>query len=221
VAASAQEVWQAVAAAYEREHPEVKIQVNAGASNQLAAQIVQGAPVDLFLSASRTWAHDIPHEMQADLFSNQLVLVVPRENRAQIATPADLLQPAVKHIALAGEQVPVGMYAEQALTRLQLYARLVQEQKIVRGQDARNTLRFVERGEADAGIVYATDAFANPAIKVVHTFAPELHDEITYVLLLLPTKSDAAKEFYAYLQSNAAQALYAEHGFVRVPQTQD
>ena len=117
------------------------------------------------------------------LLTNQLVIVVPSGNPGDVREPKDLLSDKVKKIALAGEKVPAGMYAEQALTKLDLLPQLTAAQKIVRGQDVRNTLSFVERGEAEAGIVYSTDVRIASGVTTAHEFDASLHDEIVYVLV--------------------------------------
>ena len=92
------------------------------------------------------------------------------------------------------------MYAEQALTKLGLYARLSESNRIVRGQDVRVTLSYVERGEAEAGIVYSTDVAVAKGVAIAHEFDPKLHDEIVYVLVLLKhaNENPAARQFSDY-----------------------
>jgi len=118
---------------------------------------------------------------------------------------------------LAGEQVPAGKYAEQSLEKLGLLKQLTDEGKIVRGQDVRATLTYVERGEAEAGVVYATDVGASSQVQSVYEFDAATHDEIVYVLVLLKRGSQrpAATDFYKYLQSPAADAQYEKFGFTR------
>ena len=132
--------------------------------------------------------------------------------------PKDLLSDKVEKIALAGEKVPAGMYAEQALTKLDLLPQLTAAQKIVRGQDVRNTLSFVERGEAEAGIVYSTDVRIASGVTTAHEFDASLHDEIVYVLVLLKHESElpAAREFFEFLQSPLADDAYGRFGFARL-----
>jgi molybdate transport system substrate-binding protein len=199
-----------------------EVKVNAGPSNGLAQQILAGAPADLFLSANQQWADEVKKGGQAadsaQLLTNKLVLVVPQDNPGGVHEPKDLLSPKVKKIALAGEKVPAGIYAGQALTKLDLLQKLTDENKIVRGQDVRNTLNFVERGEAEAGIVYSTDVRAADGVVVAYEFDPSLHDEIVYVLVLLKHGSDnpAAGDLYKFLQSPQADETYRSFGFTRL-----
>jgi len=198
------------------------IKINPGASNSLAGQIIAGAPADLFLSASPEWADKVDaaklSAKRVKLLTNKLVLVVPKGNPAGVKEPKDLNKSAVKRIALAGEKVPAGKYADQALAKLGLLEGLVKEKKVVRGQDVRTALAYVERGEVEAGIVYSTDVLAAKNVQQVHEFDPVLHDEIVYVLVLLKhgEGNPAAKEFFTYLQSAGAAEAFEKFGFERL-----
>lgn len=196
--------------------------LNFGASSTLANQIVAGAPVDLFLSANEQWADEVEKAgiaaSKMHLFTNRLVLVVPESNTAAVETPEDLLKTTVSKVALAGENVPAGIYAGQALSKLRLLDQLVNENKIVRGQDVRTSLSFVERGEADAGIVYSTDISAASGIKIVHEFDSSLHDPIVYVLVRLKESNakEAAAKFCEFMQSPAACNICTRLGFTQL-----
>jgi molybdate transport system substrate-binding protein len=198
------------------------VRVNAGASNTLANQILNGAPADIFFSANTKWASEIEKANLAldsvRLLTNSLVIVVPQRNPGNVRAPRDLLGDRVKIIALAGENVPAGMYANQALTKLELLKPLTDAKKIVRGQDVRSALSFVERGEAEAGIVYSTDVRMASSLKVSHEFDSKLHDEIVYVLVLLKHSGEEglAKKLYLDLQSPEAMKVYEKFGFSRI-----
>jgi molybdate transport system substrate-binding protein len=149
------------------------------------------------------------------LLTNDLVLVVPKNNPAGIAGPNDLLSSKLTHLALAGEKVPCGIYGKEALVALKLYDPLSQAGKIARGEDVRGTLSYVERGEAEAGIVYSTDALAAPSVTTVYTFDPKTYDKIVYPVVLLKSAPDAAaaKQFYDYLAGEEARAIFAKYQF--------
>jgi molybdate transport system substrate-binding protein len=129
-----------------------------------------------------------------------------------------LLSDKVLKVALAGNSVPAGMYADQALGKLELLAPLAEASKIVRGQDVRTALSYVERGEAEAGIVYTTDLRAATGVTSVYEFDAALHDPIVYVLVRLKRSepNPAADEFYRYLQSAESDSVYARFGFTRL-----
>ncbi|MFO0819208.1 MAG: molybdate ABC transporter substrate-binding protein [Pirellulales bacterium] len=220
VATSTKDVVEQLVAEFSRDTG-VRVAVNAGSSSSLAAQIEAGAPVDIFLSASRNWAESVVKKRATSesrsLLSNRLVLVVPAGNPGKVQQPSDLASERVTRLALAGEKVPAGVYAGQALTRLGLLETLEKNGKIARGLDVRATLGFVERGEAEAGIVYATDVRGVATVETVHTFDSALHEPIDYVLVLL--KDDAgedptdSKRLFDFLVSPRAQAEYHRYGY--------
>jgi molybdate transport system substrate-binding protein len=221
-AASTKEAIEAVTQKFHDETG-IEVKVNLGGSNTLAAQILAGAPADLFLSANQKWADEVKKAGSATsdvrLLTNGLVIVVPAGNPAGVNKPDDLLSDKVKKIALAGEKVPAGMYADQALEKLGLLKQLTDAGKIVRGQDVRNTLSYVERGEVEAGIVYSTDVSNASGTTAAYNFDPSTHDEIAYVLVLLQhgNNNPSAKKLFDYLQSPAADAIYSKFGFSRLP----
>ncbi|HEX4142815.1 MAG TPA: molybdate ABC transporter substrate-binding protein [Pirellulales bacterium] len=202
----------------------IPVSVNAGDSSKLAAQIVAGAPAAVFLSANRKWAELIDEKGLAaesmPLLGNRLVLIVPAGNPAHVTGLGDLTQANVRRLALAGPAVPAGMYARQALEKLNLLSALQDEAKIVDGDNVRVALAFVERGEAEAGIVYATDARIAPAVEVVTTIDPSLHDTIVYPLVLLKAAADdpGARKLFEYLQSADAAEVFEKFGFIWRPE---
>lgn len=222
VAASAKDVMQAVIDDYAHAIG-LEVRLVPGPSNQLANQIIAGAPADLFLSANRQWMQEIEDRglvvRHTPLLGNSLVLIVPHTNRAEVREPADLLSERVKRVGLAGEYVPAGRYAQQALNKLGLFDTLVDSGRVVRGQDVRDTLAFTERGEVDAAVVYATDAAVAPSVVVVHRFDPALHDAVEYPLGLLVRGRDnpQAVALYEHLLGDKAAAVYRDQGFTRLP----
>ncbi|MFV2066520.1 MAG: molybdate ABC transporter substrate-binding protein [Pirellulales bacterium] len=218
VAASAKDAVSEIADAF-RSETGVDVQVNAGPSSGLANQILSGAPADIFVSANEKWTDAVAEAGRSvdrcPLLKNRLVLITPKNNPAGIQTPDDLLMARVKKIALAGERVPAGIYADQALRALGLDERLLNENKIVRGQDVRVTLSYVERGEVDAGIVYATDARITQYVDVVYVFQDATHDPIIYPAMLLDESKGkpSARRFYEYLRSADAKAVFEKYGF--------
>lgn len=221
-AASTAAAVEKLAREYEREHPDIRIQVVTGPSNGLAQQILAGAPADLFISANRRWAELIECRQQVadtcELLTNRLVLVVPRANPAKIRELADLNSPQVRRIAIAGPNVPAGIYATQVLQQLGWFEQLASESRLIHGSDARVTLVYVERGEVDAGLVYASDARTSERIRIVAEIAPNLHDSIVYPMVRLQpaTNQAASREFGDYLQASRAKEVFQQHGFVPV-----
>jgi molybdate transport system substrate-binding protein len=223
VAASAKNAIEAVAAQFEKETGNPVV-VSAGPSNALANQIISGGKADLFLSANKQWAEAVADAGQSvrqrALLTNDLVLVVPKGNPAAVNSPDDLNSDRVRKIALAGEKVPAGMYAHEALTALTLFDNLERSKKIVRGHDVRSTLTYIERGEADAGIVYSTDAKMSQDVEVVYTFDPATYERIIYPLMLLEAAdgNPAAVRFFDYLGSPPAEQVFRRYGFETSPE---
>ncbi|MFG0334729.1 MAG: molybdate ABC transporter substrate-binding protein [Maioricimonas sp. JB049] len=197
----------------------VDVQVSSGSSNGLARQIQAGAPADVFISASPTWADTVAESGllydRQSLLSNSLVLIVPPGNPVGVCGPEDLAGPRVNHVALAGANVPAGVYAEAALRDVGLFEPLRQSGRIVRGHDVRHTLNYVVRGEVDAGVVYATDARVSPHVAAVYEFPADDARTITYPFVLLKSAADRepARRFWEYLQSEAALEVFRRHGF--------
>jgi len=221
VAASTQEAVREVAAGFTRDTG-VAVRLNADDTSKLAAQIVNGAPADLFLSANEKWADFIEDKgfalEKTPLLGNTLVLVVPRGNPARISRPEDLTLPAVRKVALAGPTVPAGIYARQALKHLHMLGELEKQKKIVAGESVRVTLAYVERGEVEAGVVYGTEAKITDQVEVAATFAPTTHDPIVYPLLLLKAaeKNPAARQFRDRLTGPGAASVFQKYGFTRL-----
>ena len=217
-AASTKDALEEIAEIFRREQG-IVIAVSPGASNTLATQIIEGAPADLFLSASVEWADSLKakgHALETrNLLGNSLVIAVPAGNPAGVKSPADLRSEAVKKVALAGENVPAGKYAQQALRSAGLDDELARAGKIVRGEDVRMALAFVERGAVEAGILYETDVKVSRDVEKAFRFDPGTHDPIVYPLVLLRAaeKSENARKFHAFLQMAEARTIFARHGF--------
>jgi molybdate transport system substrate-binding protein len=218
VAASTKDAVQEIASAFKSDK-NVDVKINADDSAKLATQITQDAPAHLFLSANEKWADVVKEKGYAQettlLLGNTLVLVTPKDNAANIRSADDLATPSLKRLALAGPTVPAGIYARQALKKLKLLESLEAEKKIIAGDNVRVTLTYVERGEVDAGMVYATDAKISDKVDLVYTFPAETHDPIRYPLVFLKAgnTSASARSFFDYLQSQKAKDIFAKHGF--------
>jgi len=223
-AASARDVIGQLAETFSKD-TNVQVKVNPDASSRLAAQIIQGAPADLFLSASEEWGEAVKDkdlaELTQPLLGNTLVIVVPKGNPGKIARASDLSK--VKRLALAGPEGPAGRYARQALKSLGLLYDLEKRKQIVSGDDVRAALAFVERGEAEAGVVYATDARISDKVDAVYNFSPRSHDPIRYPLILLKQGAarKEAREFYDFLLTDRAAAVFEKYGFKRLEEKKD
>jgi molybdate transport system substrate-binding protein len=208
-----------VARLYRSQEPEIVVHFNLGGSGTLQQQIEQGAPVDVFISAS-------PEEMdkleskslllpgtRKTLARNRLVLIVPA-GEAGIKNFQDLARPEVKHIAIGEPQtVPAGMYARQILTHLNLYDRL--KPKFVLAKDVRQVLTYVATGNADAGIVYATDARTSSKVKVVADAPEGSHSPVIYPVAIVKASRNpaGAKELESFLLGAQSRAVFQKYGF--------
>jgi molybdate transport system substrate-binding protein len=200
----------------------IAVKFSFDASSTLARQIEQGAPADLFASADLDWMdylakrNLIQPQSRISLLSNRLVVVAPKDAAiAELKLDAASFEAALGGGRLATgavETVPVGRYARTALQKLGLWGQL--ESRIAPADNVRAALAYVARGEAPLGVVYATDAAAEPKVKVVATFPRETHPPIVYPFALtLGATGDAAQRFLTYLQSPPARANFTAAGF--------
>jgi molybdate transport system substrate-binding protein len=193
------------------------------ASLTLAKQIAAGAPADVFVAAD---AASMDHLATRDrlvpgtrrpLLGNRLVLVVPatKPQTVEIAPGGDWLAqlPAGRIATGDPAHVPVGRYAQAALTRLGVWPAV--EARLARAGDPRAALVLVARGEAAAGIVYATDARVTPAVHVAATFPADSHGPIVYPIAIVRGRdTPAARRVYDHLVgSERARATFTRHGF--------
>jgi len=202
-------------------HPPLRLSF--GASSTLARQIEQGAPATLFASADERWMDYLDQRgllapgTRRDLLSNTLVLIVPasKARRVTIGPELDikaLLGPDGRLAVGDPSHVPVGLYAKQALERLGLWAAV--QPRLAPAADVRGALLLVERGEAPAGIVYATDAAISKGVTVAGTFPPGSHDPITYPFALLRGQDgEEGRALLAFLSGPEARAIFAARGF--------
>lgn len=222
-AASLTDSLQEIQTIYEQKFPNVKLTFNFAASGTLQKQIEQGAPADLFLSAGSKQMEAlvsqklIDPDHQTNLLTNELVLVVPKDSPNPPTSLQDLSKPALKRLAVGTpESVPAGMYARQTLQAANLWDSL--QPRIVQTKDVKQVLSHVETGNADAGFVYKTDALESNGVHIAFTAAPDSHDPIVYPAGVLAGTAhrEEAAQFYAYLQTDEAQAVFEKYGFSRV-----
>ncbi|HEV7689571.1 MAG TPA: molybdate ABC transporter substrate-binding protein [Hyphomonadaceae bacterium] len=193
------------------------------ASSDLARQIEQGAEADMFLSADEQWMDYLAEKnlidpaTRASLLTNKLVLIAPADRPITLEIKDGMnLKAALKGGTLVianPDGVPAGKYAKEALEHFKAWAGV--EKDTARAESVRAALRFVETGEAAAGIVYATDAkAAGDKVVTVGEFPADSHTPITYPAAIVAGKAGGpAKGFREYLSSEEAKAAFAAAGF--------
>lgn len=204
-----------------------KVAFSFGSSASLARQIKAGSPADVFVSADEQWmddlaaAGDIHKDTRTDLFANDLVLIAraaaPRfdvEMNRDFDFAAAL--PQVRRIAVGDpEHVPAGRYARQSLESLGWWNAL--HPLLIPAPDVRAALRLVEMGEADVGIVYATDAMASDKVTVIARFPDDSHDPIRYPIAQC-SDSEGAATFIQFFRCAEMIAVCRQAGFRMLPQ---
>lgn len=184
------------------------LEINYGGSGTLVTQIQEGAPCDIFISASEqnftnlTQTNELTE--QTTLLTNQLVLI-GNDN-------VDLKDlSTINHVAIGTpDVVPAGTYAMQVLKNRGLDQEL--SDKLIQTKDVAEVVTYVESGNVDAGIVYQSDAQNLTNSQLLYTFKEDEHDPIVYPMGLL-TENQDAKKIYDYLSSEDAQAIFTKYGF--------
>jgi len=218
-AISLKEALDEIAQLYRAESPNNVIHFNLGASGALLRQIEQGAPVDVFISASEEQMNSLESKglllpgTRRDLVRNVVVLITAHGQRG-ISSFQDLVRPEVKIIAMGEpETVPAGRYAQQVLTYLRLYEQL--RPKFVLAKDVRQVLTYVSTGNADAGIVYATDARTSGQVSVAATAPEESHSPVIYSEAAVKSSKEPAeaKRFLDFLAGAKSRRVFEKYGF--------
>jgi molybdate transport system substrate-binding protein len=219
-AASLTDSLKEIAAAYAKQTGD-KILFNFGASSLLARQIEEGAPADIFFSADEAKMDGLEKknlilkETRKARLSNSLVIVVASEKGPAITSPKDLASKQVKRLALAEPQiVPAGIYAKEYLQKQNLWAAV--QAKVVPTENVRAALAAVESGDAEAGIVYKTDATISKKVKVAYEVPVADTPPISYPMAVVKEAKnpDAAKRFLEHLDSEAAGKVFQKFGFI-------
>ncbi|HEU4379597.1 MAG TPA: molybdate ABC transporter substrate-binding protein [Hyphomicrobiaceae bacterium] len=199
-----------------------KATISYAASSVLAKQIEQGAPAQLFISADLDWMdylagkNLIKSDTRSNLLGNRIVLIAPKDK----AQPVDIKAGFDLAKMLAGgrlsmanvDSVPAGKYGKAALEKLGVWASV--SNSIAQAENVRAALLLVSRGEAPTGIVYQTDAAADPSVAIIGTFPEDTHPPIIYpIALTAGASSPNASELLAYIRSAKAKPLFEAQGF--------
>lgn len=225
-AASLQESMNAAADAWAKKgHP--RPQISFAGSSALARQIEAGAPADVFVSADEPWMDEVEKKAllkprtRVSFLQNTLVLIAPRASTVKVSfgkasPPAVPLGKALGpdgRLALADPNaVPAGIYAKQSLTALGLWPQV--QARLAPAENVRAALALVSRGTAPLGVVYATDARADPGVRVIATFPEKSHQPISYpVAVIAASRNPEAEGFRRFLISAQGKAVFRSFGF--------
>jgi molybdate transport system substrate-binding protein len=199
----------------------IEVIISYAGSNALAKQIAAGAPAELFISADEDWMDDLAAKLliqadsRVDLLSNELALIAPGDSPLTLTPAKDFALAAAigdGKLAMADpDSVPAGKYAKAALTALGVWD--LAAANIARTENVRAALALVATGEAPVGIVYVTDARAEPGVKTLGVFPADSHPAILYPAALTTGATPAAAQFLVYLRGEAATAIFARAGF--------
>jgi molybdate transport system substrate-binding protein len=221
-AASLKNALDEIAATWSRDTGKPAPKISYAASSALARQMEQGAPADMFISADLDWMdyvqgkNLIKADSRFNLLGNKIVLIAPRDSgTSTLALKGDDLATALAggRLAMANvEAVPAGKYGKAALEKLGAWNAV--KDSIAQAENVRAALLLVARGEAPLGIVYSTDAAAEPNVKIVATFPEGSHPPIIYPAALAKDSGNAdAKAFLDFLRSAKARTSFEKQGF--------
>lgn len=190
-------------------------------SPAIARQIEQGAPADIYISADSDWMDYLAGKAlivpgsRRDLLTNRLALIAPADARVSLKIAKGM--PLAKalgagRLAVAGPDVPAGRYAKASLTRLGVWDSV--SGKLAQAENVRAALQYVARGESPYGVVYDTDAKAEPKVRIVGLFPDSSHPRIVYpAALVAGGKNPRAEAFLTFLSGPEARAVFRKHGF--------
>lgn len=219
-AASLTDVLTAIGDAYMAENENVAMIFSFDSSGTLQTQIEEGAPADVFVSAAQKQMDALEEQgliladTRINLLENKVVLIVPADSELDITSFEDVATDTVTMVAIGDESVPVGQYTQEIYENLGLWEDV--QAKANLGENVRAVLAWVESGDVDCGIVYATDAATTEGVRVVAE-APEgtVQPVICPAAVVASSgQEEAAKAFIEYLQGDTAVALFEEAGFV-------
>jgi molybdate transport system substrate-binding protein len=219
-AASLTDSLKHIAADYQKQTGH-SIVFNFEASSVLARQIEEGAPADIFFSADETQMDKLAEKglidpaTRVDRLGNTLVVVVPADSKLKIHSASDLTGADVKHIALGDPKaVPAGVYTREWLEKLQLWDAV--QPKVVPMENVRAALAAVASGNAEAGVVYKTDAAISKNVKIAYEVSAADGPDIRYPMAMVKASEhpEEAKKFLKYLDSSEAGRNFKKFGFM-------
>ena len=207
-------------ALYKKENPNVNVIANFTAPGTIQQQIENGAPVDVFISASPAQMDALQKKnlvvenTRRDLLSNKVVLIVPADSMLGITSFNDLTGDTVKKVAIGDPgSVPAGMYARDIFNEFGIMDAL--KPRLVLAANVRQVLQYVESSNVDAGVVFMTDAKISRAVQVVANAPDDINKKVVYPVAVINTGKDrtAAADYEEFLFGNQAGAVFEKYGF--------
>jgi molybdate transport system substrate-binding protein len=217
-AASLQKALEEITPLYEQAGENRKATYNFGSSGALQQQIEQGAPADVFISAASKQMDGLQQKnllvagTRQNLLTNRLVLVTPKTTRKKLTDFRQLAEPEIQRISIGEPRsVPAGQYATEVLKNLGVLEQV--QSKFVLGSSVKSVLASVETGDADAGIVYLTDAKTSNKVVISAIADESLHSAIVYPIAILKSSQaiEASQAYLKFLQSQSA--VFEKYGF--------
>ena len=219
-AASLTEAFTAIEKEFETESPDIDVVFNFAASGTLRSQIEGGAPIDVFASAAQDQMDILASkgliysDAREDFVENSIVLIVPKGNELGITGMEDLRRSDVRNIAIGNpETVPAGKYARESLTSAGIWDNV--SGKMLMGENVKQVLVYVERGEADAGFVFSTDASSARLGTIEVIASVPVSTPVTYPIALVSstTQPEESQKFIDFVTGENGRAILEQHGF--------
>ncbi|MEG1240213.1 MAG: molybdate ABC transporter substrate-binding protein [Oscillospiraceae bacterium] len=218
-AASLTDVMGELSTLYCNENPHALLTFTFDSSGTLQSQIEEGAPCDLFISAAQKQMKALDEksliaaDSRVDLLENKVVLIQPKDAATPLTSFEDVATDAVKMIAVGGESVPVGQYTQEIYESLGLWDKVSAKANF--GTNVRAVLTWVENGEVDCGVVYATDAASSDKVTVVCEAPEGSCKKVIYPAALVKDAPNAAEaqKFLDFLKTDKAVAVFEAAGF--------
>ena len=220
-AASLTDALQEAGKAYQAVHPDEKVVFNFAGSNVLVKQIEAGAPADIFFSADEAKMDELQkkdlllNNTRKDILSNSLVVIVEKGSGLDLPNLNALTGPQVKKLSLADTRgVPCGIYAQKYFEKKGVWNQV--KDRVVPGVNVRAAMAVVESGDADAGIVFKTDAAVSSKVKIAYEVPAGDVPKIAYPAAVIKDSKipEAAQGFLTYLESKEGAEIFKKYGFV-------
>ncbi len=207
---------------YQKEKPNIVVNYNITGISILKQQIEQGAPVDVYITASAKPMDELQTKgliieaTRRDFMKNELVLIALK-NFMGISTFKDITSSKVKRVALGTDQIGAGIYAKQILNFLNIYDQ-VKQKAVFEEQDAQQILKYVERGEADVGITFLTEAKRSDKVKILAIAPPGSHTPAISTIAVTKNSKhiSEAKEFIQFVTSKQSISILENFGFLNI-----